>query len=131
MRTAKVAACGLAHWLFRVMLTQEGIARRFGRVFTEELALTAMGNRYECGSSASGWVCASYSTMGVFRDGVLLPTGTGTFGGRTYPLPGDAEGYLDLVYPGTPGWREYPPPDKRYGDPPIVVDFGDGVNVMS
>lgn len=49
------------------------------------------------------------------------------FEGRSLPAPNPAELYLETAY--GPTWMQVPPPEKRKSHLPVVLDFGDGVNV--
>ena len=42
-------------------------------------------------------------------------------------MPHDADAYLATMYG---DYRALPPEDKRGAYPPVVLDFGDGINVM-
>lgn len=50
------------------------------------------------------------------------------FEGRMLPVPSSTDYYLETAYGKT--WMEVPPPEKRKSHAPVVLDFGDGVNVM-
>lgn len=50
-----------------------------------------------------------------------------SFEGRSLPAPNPAELYLETAY--GPTWTQVPPPEKRKSHLPVVLDFGDGVNV--
>ena len=58
-----------------------------------------------------------------FIDCEFLP-----FEGRRYPVPSPIEEYCRITYGET--WRELPPMEKRVNHAPLVLDFGDGVNVF-
>ena len=59
---------------------------------------------------------------------VLSPVGYAMMEGRRWPVPGNLEEYLSSLYGST--WNELPPPEKRRNHAPMVLDFGDGVNVL-
>lgn len=57
----------------------------------------------------------------------LLPTSTIEFEGEQFQAPAMPERYLETLYG---DWQTLPPEDARYPHRPLVLDFGDGVNVM-
>ena len=51
------------------------------------------------------------------------------FEGRMLPAPAPAEEYLVAAY--GKSWNVVPPVEKRKSHAPVILDFGDGVNVMA
>ena len=49
------------------------------------------------------------------------------FEGRMLPAPSPAVEYLETAY--GPTWNELPPVEKRKSHLPVILDFGDGVNM--
>jgi lipopolysaccharide cholinephosphotransferase len=58
---------------------------------------------------------------------VLLPTAPLRFEGLELSGPADVDRYLSILYG---DWRQLPPEDKRRTHAPVVLDFGDGRNVL-
>lgn len=64
---------------------------------------------------------------GTFETETLFPPVDAAFAGERFPVPHDADAYLATMYG---DYRALPPEDRRGAHPPVVLDFGDGINVM-
>ena len=74
--------------------------------------------------------CASFTSpsmpplpLKMFAEPELLP-----FEGRMLPAPSPSEEYLVTAY--GPKWNQLPPVEKRKSHAPVILDFGDGINVV-
>ena len=81
-------------------------------------------------SDAYATECASFTSpsmpplpLKMFAEPELLP-----FEGRMLPAPAPSEEYLVTAY--GPKWNQLPPPEKRKSHAPVILDFGDGINVV-
>lgn len=72
-------------------------------------------------------VNASYARVTPSPVDAVLPVKRVPFGPLELCAPGDPETYLELTYG---DWRQLPPEDKRRTHAPLILDFGDGVNVL-
>ncbi|MBQ3302339.1 MAG: LicD family protein [Eggerthellaceae bacterium] len=103
-----------AHAFVNRAYTPESIERRFYDVF-------------ERGDGRGKWTNVFYATWGTYETGVLLPTLTAPFGQLTVPIPHDAHAFLTILYG---DYMQEPPESERCTNPPVILDFGDGINVM-
>ena len=103
-----------AHQLVRRRYTPAQIEQRFFDVFAQ-------------GDGQGLWTNMFYTTWGSFATDVLFPTKNVPFGQLEIPVPADPETYLTVFYG---DWRTPPAERDRCANPPVILDFGDGVNVM-
>ena len=73
------------------------------------------------------WFNATYPLAGVYETSEIFPTKDIAFDGMTLRAPCDCDAYLRTLYG---DYHELPPLEDRYTHCPLVLDFGDGVNVM-
>lgn len=73
------------------------------------------------------WVDACYATRVKYKTDILFPVRDIQFDGLTLMAPHDCDAYLTNLYG---DYMQLPPEDERYTHLPVVLDFGDGVNVM-
>lgn len=73
------------------------------------------------------WFNATYPLYGVYKTSEIFPTKDISFDGMTLRAPRDCDAYLRTLYG---DYHELPPLEDRYTHCPLVLDFGDGVNVM-
>lgn len=73
------------------------------------------------------WVNAAYVAKGPFPSEVLFPLQEVDFGGLRVFAPHDLERYLSIDYG---DWRTLPPVEERHMHAPLLLDFGDGINVV-
>lgn len=107
----------IAHRVLHAAVDDQAIRRQFARLSIAP------------GVKNVGTTCFPSSRFRVlpskyFEHYELVP-----FEGREYPMPAPCEEYCRYVYGDT--WRQLPPPEKRVNHAPIVLDFGDGVNVFA
>lgn len=107
-------ACRMAHGVAHALLSPAFIERRFERSFS-------------MGDGAGPWCDLFYPAYGTFETETLFPPVDAAFAGERLPVPHDADAYLATMYG---DYRALPPEDKRGAYPPVVLDFGDGINVM-
>lgn len=73
------------------------------------------------------WTDAAYPLYGVFDTKTLFPTKDIEFDGLTLRAPNDIDTLLTVEYG---DYMQLPPEKDRYTHAPLVLDFGDGVNVI-
>ena len=83
---------------------------------------------WRCKEPGDLCVNANYAANDPIRREVLLPTKRVPFDDITIRVPADAVEYLNHLYW---KWHELPPEDDRFRHAPEILDFGDGVNVIS
>ena len=103
-----------SHGLVKRLYTPQSIMQHFEEVFAK-------------GDGKGPWTNMFYSTWGTFETGELFPVGTAPFGDMQIPVPHDTHAYLTKVYG---NYMKEPPESERCTNPPVILDFGDGVNVM-
>ena len=108
------AAAFAAHGVARAALTAPSIEARFLRALSR-------------GDGKGPWTDVFYSGWGTFETGVLFPVGMLPFEDMIVPVPHDTHAYLTTLYG---DYMQLPPEDQRCLKPPVILDFGDGVNVM-
>lgn len=69
----------------------------------------------------------SYADYAPIPKNVILPTKPIRFGELSVTGPANPERYLELEYN---TWQELPPPQARHTHAPLILDFGDGKNVV-
>lgn len=114
LRPLLAAGCVAAHGLIKLAMNPQGIERRFERVFS--------------GKDQKGpWCNIFYPTCGTFAEEELFPPQPIAFEDCVFPAPRNTHAYLTTLY----GDYMTPPPVERQAEfPPVILDFGDGVNVM-
>lgn len=108
------AGCFAVHALSRVFLSPRLIDKR---------ARLAVGR----GDALGDWSDVCYAYLGNFKDETLFPVKFMQFEGEEFPVPNNTDAYLRTLYG---DYLELPPESSRGAYPPLVLDFGDGVNVM-
>lgn len=108
------AVCMAAHVLATVLFPPNVVERRFDKAI-------------ESGDGEGPWVDVFYPTYGQFAEETLFPVRMMPFGGMDVPVPADTHAYLTTMYG---DYLQLPPEEERGAYPPVVLDFGDGVNVM-
>lgn len=103
-------ACRCAHAAFRMLLSEAFIAKRFNKA----ASAAASENSQRC-------ITFPWPDTGGFWKDRLFPTKRATFEGREFPLPGDAEYFLETMYGSD--WTELPPPEKRRNHAPVVLEY--------
>lgn len=108
------AGCAIVHALSRVFLSPELIGDR---------ARSAIDR----GDGLGDWNDVCYAYLGNFKEETLFPVRYMQFEGETFPVPNNTDAYLRTLYG---DYMTLPPESDRAGRAPLVLDFGDGVNVM-
>lgn len=108
------AGCVLAHHVARVLFPPRLVEARFNKAI-------------ESGDGRGLWTNVFYPTWGCYKTETLFPTKMIPFEGAEAPVPQDVHTYLETLYG---DYMQLPPEEERGAYPPLVLDFGDGVNVM-
>lgn len=114
MRSMLGAFTAAAHRFVQNRYTPAEIEQRFFDVFAQ-------------GDGLGQWTDVFYTTWGTFDEKVLFPTHKMPFDWLEVPVPADADAYLTTLYG---DWRTPPSEAQRAANPPLILDFGDGINVM-
>ena len=107
----------IAHKVLPVVTSDDAIRRKFA-----ELQIAP-------GAKSGGTTCFPSSGFRVLPESLFEHFDTIEFAGRRYPVPTPCEEYCRLVY--GEDWNQLPPMEKRVNHAPLVLDFGDGVNVFA
>ena len=108
------AVTSLVHRAVRMVASPAGILKRFRAVVVS-------------GDGRGDWTDVFYAQFGTFATETLFPPVSAPFGDMVVPIPHDADAYLREMYG---NYLQFPPEDERIMKPPVILDFGDGVNVV-
>lgn len=108
------AACVAAHWAARVLFSPKLVEKRFYAALDR-------------GDGKGKLTSVFYSLCGQFDEEIMFPPVKVPFGDMQLPVPHDCHAYLTIKYG---DYMQLPPEEERYSHAPVVLDFGDGVNVM-
>lgn len=114
LRPLVALGCKLVHHSIAKLWKQDRLQADFDAAFDTDTPSTR-------------WAEAAYSYYGGFDEAMLFPTQDIEFDGLTLRAPHDPDAYLTKVYG---DYMELPPESERYTHAPVILDFGDGVNVM-
>ncbi len=117
MRALKVFACKVAHYTVARAYSPATIKRKWEGVF--DIPESQQG---------SNWMNASYTYNKLLGEDVIFPTKDMEYDGHIVRGPNNPDAFLRSEYKGD--YMQYPPMEDRYTHLPLVLDFGDGVNVM-
>lgn len=109
------AGCSVAHGLLRMLASPKVMERGIERAL-------------ERGNAQGDWSDMFYAYYGTFDEDVLFPTKLLPFEGEEFPVPQNTDAYLRIFYG---DYWQLPPESERSSHPALVLDFGDGVNVMA
>lgn len=113
-RGLKVTACSVAHHTIAHAWKPEELSRKLLMAAQPEVP-------------SERWFNATYPLDGVHEASEIFPTKDIAFDGMTLRAPHDCDAYLCTLYG---DYHKLPPLEDRYTHCPLVLDFGDGVNVM-
>lgn len=114
LRPLMVLGCRVVHHTIAKLWKQDRLQADFDVAFDTD-------------SPSRRWTGAAYGYCGIFDEGVLFPTQDMDFEGLTLRVPHDTHDYLTTIYG---DYMEFPPESERYTHAPVILDFGDGVNVI-
>lgn len=114
MKEAAATAASIAHKIIRKVESPAHIKRRFDEIV-------------ESGDGLGEWTNIFYADWGTYANDVLFPVVPMKFGDMTIPVPHDADAFLKTLYD---DYMTVPPEEDRFTKPPLILDFGDGVNVI-
>lgn len=83
---------------------------------------------FDTDNPGTTWVESAYTDWGEFDESVLFPTTDIEFDGMIVRAPHRTHEYLQILYG---DYNRMPPEDERYTHAPVILDFGDGINVMN
>lgn len=114
MRPLVMAACALVH---------NTVARAWGMAKLQ----AEMDHAFDTSNPSEQWTSAVYTNYGTFSTDELFPTQDIAFDGLTLRAPHNYDAYLKTEYG---DYMQLPPEEDRYTHAPLILDFGDGVDVM-
>ncbi len=82
---------------------------------------------FEGHETGDDWCCLSYTLFGAQKGEDLFPTADIEFDGMKLLGPHNPDGYLRAWYG---DYMKLPPAKDRFTHAPVILDFGDGVNIM-
>jgi lipopolysaccharide cholinephosphotransferase len=86
-----------------------------------------MDHAFDTSNPSERWTSAVYTDYGTFDSSTLFPTKDIAFDGLTLRAPHDCDTYLETEYG---DYMQLPPEEDRYTHAPLILDFGDGADVM-
>lgn len=110
---AEKAACRIAHYVVRAVLSPGRINRGF-----DKAAMIAKND-----PESDALMASSYAATEPFPKSMLLPPGIIQFEGKDFFAPADVEGYLRTQYGQT--WNQLPPEDQRRNHAPKELYLDD------
>ena len=113
-RALKVLGCKVIHYTVAQLFSPSYILAHFIRA---------------CEGPTDGgiWINASYEYSDFLKDQDMFPVRDIDFDGMNLCAPRNPDAYLKACFG---DYMALPPEDERYTHLPVVLDFGDGVNVM-
>lgn len=114
LRPLMVMGCKLVHHSIAKLWKQGKLQADFDKAFDTD-------------TPSKRWTEAAYGYYGTFNEDVLFPTQDIKFDGLTLRAPHDTHSYLTTLYG---DYMEFPPESERYTHAPVILDFGDGINVI-
>ena len=109
------AACVVAHWAARLFFPPKLVEAQFNKAVDK-------------GNAQGKWVDVFYPTYGEYDYDTLFPPVMMPFGDMQVPVPRDTHIYLATMYG---DYMQLPPEEERCAYPPVVLELGDGVNLMA
>lgn len=110
-----------------VMLGCKVVHHTIARFWKQDRLQACFDGAFDTDTPSGTWTEAAYGYYGTFDDNVLFPTRDIEFDGLTLRAPHDADAFLTTIYG---KYLELPPETERYTHAPLILDFGDGANVM-
>lgn len=108
------AAFHVAHALASVFVSRDTIIKQLDK-------------SWQTNNPDEFWMNASCAYKTPYSSDILFPTRPIQFGGKTLMGPNKPEEFLETLFG---DYMKLPPEEERHNHFPIVLDFGDGVNVM-
>lgn len=103
------------------------VHRTIARTWKQDDLQNTMNHAFDTTNPSNRWICSTYSNFGIFTEDTLFPTSIIDFEGISFSAPHDPDAYLRTMYG---DYMQLPPESERFTHAPIILDFGDGVNVM-
>lgn len=107
-------ACSLVHRTIASNWKQDKLQSDFDHAFDSD-------------NQADLWVCAAYVNCGTYENAIIFPTKEIDFAGHVFRGPQNPETFLKTTYG---DFLQLPPEHERYTHAPLILDFGDGTNVI-
>ncbi len=97
------------------------------RVYSAQSIEQHLYKVFESGDGNGKWTDVFYTLWGTYDDDELFPTIDAPFEDITISLPHNPDAFLTKMYG---DYMTEPPESERFTKPPIILDFGDGINVV-
>lgn len=110
-----------------VMLGCKLVHSTVARAWKQANLQSEMNHAFDTDDPSEKWTSAVYTNYGTFESDVLFPTKDIKFDELTLRAPHDPDTFLRTEYG---DYMQLPPEEERYTHAPLILDFGDGVNVM-
>lgn len=110
-----------------VELACKVVHQTIARAWKQDELQETMDHVFDTDSPSEQWVCSAYPSFGPFDGSVLFPTSTIDFEELSFSAPHDPKAFLETMYG---DYMQLPPENERFTHAPLVLDFGDGVNVI-
>lgn len=110
-----------------VMLACKLVHSTVARAWKQASLQSEMDHAFDTDNPGKRWTSAVYTNYGTFDSDVLFPTKDITFDGLTLRAPHNPDAFLRTEYG---DYMQLPPEEERYTHAPLILDFGDGVNVV-
>lgn len=107
-------ALSASHWFISRTVSRDTILNRFDKA-------------WECNDPDELWIEAAYAYNDPIPTDALFPTKPIEFCGEKLMGPNRPDEYLRITYG---DYMSIPPEEDRHMHAPVILDFGDGVNVM-
>ncbi len=103
------------------------VHRTIAQLWTTPQMFAKVMRALEAGDQAGEWTSICYTAYGAHADEVLFPVREIAFDDLTVFAPNDCHAYLKSHFG---DYMKLPPEDRRFTHAPVILDFGDGVNVI-
>lgn len=103
------------------------VHRTLAQLWSPRSMLRYFGRALDTSTPGDCWVDVAYPYSGSHPTSTLFPLQEVDFAGLRVRAPGDLHAYLTEAYG---DYMELPAPERRHTHTPLILDFGDGVNVM-
>lgn len=98
------------------------------RFFSQEMILKNFEKAWQADTPGGQWIDCAFGYRKPYPTDVLLPVRPIEFCGKTVLGPNKPEVFLQTLF--GDDYMQLPPVEDRHNHTPLILDFGDGVNVM-
>ena len=98
------------------------------RFLSQKTILDRFERAWQTDDPGDTWIDCAFGYRTPYATDTLLPTRPMEFCGKTVMAPNKPEVFLRTLF--GDNYMELPPVEDRHNHTPVILDFGDGVNVM-